>query len=81
MSLLALKPKRVWAMSDLDKQEGLQLGLHLLYNLSRNTTSFHMTRSIHIEYPDLPKDLAKSVLTLTSKEKKQVRALLKKGKI
>ncbi|KAJ6031383.1 hypothetical protein N7540_002115 [Penicillium herquei] len=53
-SLLALEPKRVWGEEDLDTQKDLELGLYLLYNLSRWARSFHRTHSIHINYTDLP---------------------------
>lgn len=62
MSLLSLAPGKVWTHEDLKTQEGLELGLLLLYNLSRGTTTFHLTRSIHIEYKSLPKKVVEAAM-------------------
>lgn len=78
-SLLSMEAGKIWTEEDLDTQHGLELGLLLLYNLSRGSKTFHLTRSIHVKYTDLPKDAGRKFLEVTKAEKAQIKKTVRRG--
>lgn len=57
LALLAIPPEKTWVDEDLEDENNLKTGLHLLYNKIQGKEELHFGKSIHIRYHSFPKDV------------------------
>ncbi|KAJ5833227.1 hypothetical protein N7474_001538 [Penicillium riverlandense] len=79
LALLALPPRKIWTVQDLEKEHFLHMGLRLLYNRIHGIKRLSLGKNIHINYDNLPKLLLNQISkTLTERERKRIQHLLTK---
>jgi hypothetical protein len=55
LALLAIPEDKTWTEEDLEIEQFLKIGLHLLYNKIQGKEELHFGKSIHIKYDAFPK--------------------------
>lgn len=61
---------KTWSIKDLEDEQLLTVGLHLLYNRMSGLSHLHLAKSIHIAYDEIPRNFLDKLASKITKEQK-----------